>query len=376
MKVTYIVSGIKRSLFFENTALELVKKGFSLDFILISNLNDEFGSFLKKNNFAYTEIGLKNFLSYPRCIRQIRRILKNNRPDIVHTHLTSANIIGLTAARLAGIRNRLYTRHSGKTLKGDWKTKLYDRITKMNTNFTIANTGMVKELLLKEGYRDDKVEVIHYGFNLERFGHNDEAEVKRLNGQYNPANRHPVIGMISRCVEWKGIQYAVPAFEKLLAEYPNALLCLFNFSDKEDFSKIVNVQLQRLPKGSYIKVPFENNVFDLYQLFDLFVHVPIDPYYEAFGQVYVEALAAGIPSVFTLSGIANDFVENEQQSLVVKYKDPESIHAALRRLLEDPALRERLKRNGTEIVNEKFTIEPYITKLATLYQKLYQQYGS
>ncbi len=44
------------------------------------------------------------------------------------------------------------------------------------------------------------------------------------------------------------------------------------------------------------------------------MHVTIGKHYEAFGQIYVEALAAGIPSVFTLTGIAPEIIEHEHNA--------------------------------------------------------------
>ena len=69
--------------------------------------------------------------------------------------------------------------------------------------------------------------------------------------------------------------------------------------------------VKELPQNSYCVIPFEKDLFSLYQLFDVYVHTPINPTLEAFGQTYVEALAAGIPSVFTMSGVAPQFVLHE-----------------------------------------------------------------
>ena len=78
----------------------------------------------------------------------------------------------------------------------------------------------------------------------------------------------------------------------------------------------------------------------------MFVHAPVGRDYEAFGQVYVEALAMGVPSVVTLSGVACDIIEDGRNALVVPYRDSESIYRALDRLMEDEALRRELSTNG------------------------------
>jgi hypothetical protein len=61
--------------------------------------------------------------------------------------------------------------------------------------------------------------------------------------------------------------------------------------------------------------------------------VPIDDTIEAFGQTYIEALISGVPSVFTLSGVASEFIENGKNALVVDYKNSEQISVAIDQIL-------------------------------------------
>lgn len=372
MKITYIVSGITRSVFFEHTAVELKKLGYDIDFILVGNRGNEFGLFLQANDFKCNLINLKGWISYPACIKQIYKIIKNNQPDIVHTHLTTANILGLPAAKLAGIKLRVFTKHSGQTGHKDLKLKLYEYITKAFTVYAVAITKREKEALVREKYKKRHIEVIHHGFDIERFMKNDLRELSLLRNKYNPEGKSPVIGIISRCVEWKGIQYAIPAYKNLLKDYPNALLCLFNFSEQEEYSSFINKQLEEIPSTSYIKIDFENNVYDMYKLFDVFVHIPIDPISEAFGQVYVESLASGIPSVFTLSGIANDFIVHNENAQVVDFKNSNEVYIAIKRYLEDLLMAQRIVENGITSVRKEFSLNNYITHLDNFYQRIYK----
>jgi glycosyltransferase involved in cell wall biosynthesis len=370
MNIAYIVSGIKRSVFFENTAIELAKNGYNVNYILICNESDDFETFLSNNDLNFKVIEVKSLVYYPLYLLKIYRILRKTNPKIVHTHLTTANITGLVAARLALIKNRLYTAHSGEISEMGWKQKIFQAITRINTTVVIAITDAAKKNLINNGYKSNKIQVINHGFDIQRFQNPDSLIVNELQLKYNPQKKYPVIGVISRCVEWKGIQYTVTAFKKLLKEYPDAFLMLFNYSDGEEYSEVINGQLRDLPINSYKKVLFENNVYDLYNLFDVFVHVPIDATSEAFGQVYVEALASGVPSVFTLSGIATDFIVNNQNALVANYKDSESIFDQVKLLLTDMDLRKKVILNGKKDVLKKFGMENYISNLIDVYEHI------
>ena len=97
--------------------------------------------------------------------------------------------------------------------------------------------------------------------------------------------------------------------------------------------------------------------------------MPIDENCEAFGQTYVEALASGIPSIFTLSGIANEFIINERNALVVPYKNSDAIYNSCIRLLNDKTLCNSLIENGKKDVTQKFQLEQMINSLEALYNE-------
>jgi glycosyltransferase involved in cell wall biosynthesis len=150
----------------------------------------------------------------------------------------------------------------------------------------------------------------------------------------------------------------------LLSDYPNALLILA--SANGPYKKEIEGLLSELPEDSYITIPFENDLFALYQLFDIYVHVPINPEIEAFGQTYVEALAAGIPSVFTLSGVASEFIEHEKNALVVPFQDSEAAYYSIVRLLDDEMLKNKMVDNARESIKQ-FELSTMIQKLKKLY---------
>ncbi len=125
--------------------------------------------------------------------------------------------------------------------------------------------------------------------------------------------------------------------------------------------------LKELPENSYTTINYEEDSAALYQLFDYFIHVPVDNESEAFGQVYVESLAAGIPSIFTLSGIANDFIVNGENALVVNYKSTEEIYNALFLLSSDKALRDKIIIKGKLSVQEKFQFKRMAVEMDNFY---------
>jgi glycosyltransferase involved in cell wall biosynthesis len=99
----------------------------------------------------------------------------------------------------------------------------------------------------------------------------------------------------------------------------------------------------------------------------VYVHTPINAEVEAYGQTYVEALAAGIPSVFTLSGVANEFIEHKKNALIVPFQDVEAIKKAIFEILENNTLRQQLIKQGKQDVKHLFQLHTMIEKLNNLY---------
>ncbi|WP_294671962.1 glycosyltransferase family 4 protein [uncultured Fluviicola sp.] len=367
MKICYIISDIHKAVYFEQTALHLKAINLDVCYILINCTNGELHRFLISNGFRVHTLEAGSLLKSRKVILACKKLLKEASVDLVHCHLAHANWIGLWGAKLAGIPHRIYTRHSGKPLHLDWKERIIDKVQNRLATKIVAISKNVDELLISQGIQYRKRVLIHHGFELERFSKNDPVEVERLKRLYNPENQKPVIGVIARWLELKGIQYTIDAFSKLLKQHPDALLCLFGASEHGDYVSEIKNKLCQLPEKNYRVIPFENNVFDLYRLFDCYVHVPVNENCEAFGQTYVEALAAQIPSIFTLSGVAREFISHEENALVVPFRDSNAIYDAMIRILNDQQLCTKLKTNGVRDVNHLFGFSTYISNLQKLY---------
>ena len=125
--------------------------------------------------------------------------------------------------------------------------------------------------------------------------------------------------------------------------------------------------LSELPAGSYEAVEFEDDIYNLYRLFDMYVHVPVNPYCEAFGQIYIEALASGVPSIFTLSGIAREFI-SEDNAFIVDFKNSDQIFEKMNEILSKQKDMDQLLKYGQEVVKRMFTVDVYMSNLLAAYR--------
>ncbi len=367
--VVYVLAGIEKALAFEWIATHMSKGKVALHFVLIGKANTPLQQFLTANQVPVTVLpyggGKPALLG---VTYKLYKLLRRLKPKTVHTHIFEANMAGLTAAWLARVPQRVYTRHHA-TLHHQYfpRAVWYDRYTnRLATAIVALCRAGITVLTEMDGAPKSKVRLIPHGFDLAQFGQVPAPRTEALRKKYQlPANAGPVVGVIARYTHWKGVQYVVPAFAQLRKENPQAHLILANA--RGDYAAAIEGLLAELPEGSYTQIAFEGDLPALYSLFDVYVHAPIDQYAEAFGQTYVEALAAGVPSVFTLSGIANDFVVDHRHALVVPYANTEAIVLNLRRLLGNEALRHKLVTEGQKVVHQHFALQRMVGALEDLY---------
>ncbi len=368
INLAYIISQVSHSNLFEWTASMLSREKYKLTFILMHENETPFELFLRKEKFNVYRIHYKNKFDVAACTIHIRNILKKEKIQIVHTHLFEGGLAGMAAAKLAGISKRIHTRHDA-TIHHDFHPNAvkYDKVINGLSTQLIAITKNVKQILVgMENVPENKITIIHHGFRLNQFQDVSEERKAELLQKYFQGQKPTfVIGAVSRFIEWKGLQYLIPAFSEVLKKNPGAHLVLANAQGPYDDE--IEKLLEKLPQGSFTKIFFEKDVIALYHLFDVFVHVPVDAQAEAFGQVYIEAMAAGIPSVVTLSGIAPDFIVDHVHALVVPFKNVEVLAEKINLLLQDEKLKEQLVINAKKAIATEFSIERMITELERCY---------
>jgi len=365
--VTYIISDIDKAIAFEWIAERINKEKINLSFILIDGESSYLYQYLKEINIPTYLIGCQSKKKIPLAVLQCCKLFFKIKPNVVHCHLFMANIIGLTAAKIMGIKSRIYTRHHS-----DYHHIYYSNAVKWDkycnalaTKIISISDNVSNILITKENIPENKIIKIPHGFDVESFIDTNIEQVNTLRVRYNPYKKKPVIGVISRFIHLKGIQYIVPAYKKVLKKHPNALLLLFNASG--NYEKEINALLKELPQNSFQKIRFENDITNLYKIFDFFIHVPISNTVEAFGQTYIECMLSGVPLIATKSGIGSEIMRDSFNCIEVPHKNTDAIYNAIINVTENKGLSKTISQNAKQTVIEKFSIDKMIFSLEEVY---------
>ena len=313
------------------------------------------------------EVPFGSRIDLPRAVLAARRFLREQDVDLVHTHGMQGTTVGLLAALMAGVRERLHTRHhgSGNHDAGERRGIWYDRLNNRLSTRIIATSEITRECLISmEGVAPERVRILGYRFDFSQFHDVSDHRLTAVRRAHDIPEDRFVIGMVSRFVELKGIDHGIEAFRGLLEHIEDAVLVLANAVGPH--GPVLRSALASLPPDSYREVAFEPDAGALYRSFDMLLHLPVTRTYEGWGQTYVEAPAAGVPMVCTRSGIATEHHQDGRHCLFVPYCDPAATLVAMRRIIDDSGLRDRLVANGVE-VTERFAFDPDEDLLGPVY---------
>ena len=169
-------------------------------------------------------------------------------------------------------------------------------------------------------------------------------------------NRVRRILFVGRIDEAKGIAYLLEAWKKIRQEFPMVELMMAGKGPMEE-----RVKGERGVR--YLGVVETKSLTKLYNqaLFTIYPSVTLKRWEEQVGMVNLQSLACGTPVITTKSGAIPEYV-NEKVGILVPEKDATALAQAMRKLLEDDKLRQKLGRAGREYILKNFDAKKTIEK--------------
>ena len=289
------------------------------------------------------------------------RLLRSERPDVFHAHLSwpLAAKYGLASALLAHVPAVVATVQLIPEMDLDRSSRLQLRAIARRAGCTIAvSRDIAAELVDRFGWPAERVEVVHNAVDLARF-ENTGAAVLR-DGLTGGTDRRVVL-TAARLDEQKGH----PELLRAAAELPEALFVLVGEGPRRAALQSLAAEL-----GIADRVLFLGHRTDIPELLAACDVFALPSLYEGSSLAVLEAMAAGRPVVSSAIGGTDELLSDGESGLLVPPGDSRALAEALRRLLGDGELRAALGQAGRARAERDFSREAMAGRVTGIYRRL------
>jgi glycosyltransferase involved in cell wall biosynthesis len=295
--------------------------------------------------------------------------IRRERPQILYC--LSYRIpawVGRILAKLAGIPVVIYELH-GIERPGQRDLDWLDRhVFEGLTDHHVAIGENMRQNLLRDGVRPEKITVIRNGVDSQRFcplGQADDLK-KQLLGL--PASA-PVLGCITNFRPKKNLAMLIDVFAALKPRYPDLHLVIVG--DGTERIAVESYLAQQVLPDVHL-VGQQYNIADWMNAFDVFALTSTS---EAAPLVLLEASACGLPLVATEVGEIGLMIREGQTGYLVPSQDRTTFAARVATLLDSPDLRLEMGRAGRALVEAEYSIRASVQAREALFQRLLTHKG-
>src|ERR1035437_5211879 len=304
---------------------------------------------------------------------EIKRIIKEFKPDIVHTHAAKAGALGRKAAFACNVPVTLHTYHGHvfHSYFGSVKTsvfKMIERSLTKQTSAIVAISQKQKQELVEEHKiaPAEKVHVIPLGFDLNRFHENLDEKRKIFRAKYNLQDNEIAIGVIGRLAPVKNHSLFRDAI-KFVKENSHRKICAFSVGDGEERHYLESKTKEFGLSDVVIFTSWEKEVDTVYPGLDI---VCLTSFNEGTPVSLIEAQAANKPVVSTNVGGIENVVIPGSTALLSEVADKERFFQNLLLLTDNDLKRKEMSKDGWNYVVEKFSYSSLVKNMSALYHAL------
>jgi len=295
--------------------------------------------------------------------------LRRGKFDIVHTHDLWSNLLGVPAARLAGVRAIVSSRRD--LAHFEWyqgKRRNWLRRIQNLSGAVLANASPIRDVLVAEdGFASAKVRVIHNGVDPQMFQKSRDVRNLLFAG-VGDAKLIVLVGNMHS--DMKGHPWLIASAPSVIHEFPNARLVLVGDGEQRAAfeQQVSSMSLAR----NFLFLGSRSDIPDILACCDIAI---LPSRAEGLSNAVLEYMASGLPTIVSRVGGNTELVEDGVTGLIVPPEDSAALSAALLKLLREPDVARQIGQNGREFVVRNFSFERLVRQVDTLYTELLQENG-
>lgn len=315
--------------------------------------------------------------------QKLKKLIKEYKPDIVHTHAAKSGALGRLAAKHAGVPVIVHTFHGHvfHSYFNSLKTNIFIRTERYLAGFSDAIVAIsnVQKQELSGDFKiasPEKFRVIPLGLDLDNFTIDQEIKRKKFRSEFGLDDETVAIGIIGRLVPVKNHSLFLKALKYVLNNTSTKVKA-FIIGDGESRANIeryaheLDIKFTKHTDATHphplVLTSWRNDVDTICAGVDIIALTSLN---EGTPVSLIEAQAAGKPIVSTRVGGIADVVMENKTALLSGTNDEKSFSENLLQLVNDVALRNRFSNAGREYVLNQFSYHRLVKDMGILYQDL------
>lgn len=296
-----------------------------------------------------------------RVVSRLCDVIRSRQIDVIHTHGYKSDILGLLAAKRAGIAC-VSTPHGFSGNVG-FKLATFIRIGTHMLRYFDQVVPLSEELMddmKRFKVPESKTSFIRNGVDLKEI----DAAMASFPEAENLDKDSRIIGFIGQMIPRKGIPDLIEVFDQLYQQVPDLRLQLLGDGSQRQELEHQAAELTSVTAVEFLG--FRSDRLELLSKFSLFV---MTSSLEGIPRCMMEAMAVGVPVVaYDIPGV-NQLVEHGQTGLLAPFGDKTALAAYCKQILDDPELAGTLSRNARDLVNKRYSA----ARMADEYEGLFRE---
>jgi glycosyltransferase involved in cell wall biosynthesis len=282
--------------------------------------------------------------------RELMRIIRREKIDVVHANLYAGETFGRLAALLTGTpivthkRGMPYKSRKPQNVLADWGLNL------LSDRIIVVNTAIREQLLRLQWLPEDRFSVVYPGLDPELWRRASPERIEAVRAELGLESRL-VVACVARLWPIKGHAYLLEAAPRIFAAHPDAHLLLVGHGVLE-----AELLARAEALGLGARVSFAGMRRDIREILSLADVFALPSLSEASPVSLMEAAFMGVPSVATRVGGVPEVVRDGETGLLVPPRNVEALAEAIGGLLADPERRARMSGAAMEWARTRFDI--------------------
>lgn len=299
------------------------------------------------------------------AILKLIKIIKKEKPKIVHTFLWTSNTIGRIAALFLRVPVIISSERCKVRPFKNLISRITDRFLSLFTDKIIANSESVRlDHIKKEKIGQNRIISIPNGIDLERFNPNFQKN-NSLRLKFGLEERVVSIGAIGRLDVYKGYECFLMAMPQIFSEFKKVKF--FIVGDGPLKTKLQKLANDLGVSSNVVFTGYIEDVREIYSILDIMVFTSLS---EGLSNVVLEAMAMGKPVIATNIDSNKELIENNETGILVKPSNYLELSQAVLKFVKNTDLRKKIGQNARIFIEKNHDISFLTKKLEDLYENL------